>query len=125
MHKYAHTMLKDLTADQYTGIDNRYKVKHLVGWIKTSALETFKDTIWKNTTHRIDFEGTINLFKTFTTRKKTGLSGTNNSREESSTQHSGGGHGGLLYQGCGCGGGGGHGHQSFGGHECGGGRGYQ
>ena len=46
LHKDAHTILEDLTADQYPGLDLWFKVKHLVDGIKTYALEIVKATIW-------------------------------------------------------------------------------
>ena len=108
-------MLEDLTDAQYPGIDSRSKVKHLVDGIKTYALDTVKATIWASTTLRTYFEGTVDLFKKFIARQKTGSYGTNNSRAEYSTQHGG----------CGCGGGGGRGCGRFGGRGHGGGHGYQ
>ena len=46
MHKDAHTMMENLTATQYPGIDSRSKVKHLFDGIKTSSLDTAKATMW-------------------------------------------------------------------------------
>ena len=45
MHKDAHTMMENLTATQYPGIDSRSKVKHLFDGIKTSSLDTAKATM--------------------------------------------------------------------------------
>ena len=70
--------MEDLTYAQYLGLDARYKVKHLVNGIKISALDTANDTIWASTAIVTDFEGTIDLFKTFITRQNTGSSKTNN-----------------------------------------------
>ena len=87
-------MLEQVTADQYPGIDYWSKVKHLVNGIKTSALDTTKDTIWASATLSMNFEGTVGLFNTFITRQKTGSSGINKLRSESATQNGGGGCGG-------------------------------
>ena len=68
MHKNVHIMLENLTASQYPGLDAWSKVKNLVDRIKTSALDSVRVTIWENTTIRMYFKGTVDLFKTFITR---------------------------------------------------------
>ena len=99
MHKDAHIILEGLTDAHYPGIYEQSKIKHLFNSIKTAAFDTVKVTIWENTTLRMDFEGTIDLFKKFITWQKTGSYGTNNFWEASATQYGGGGRGGRGYQG--------------------------
>ena len=77
--------MEDLTSAPYRGLDDRYKVKHLVNGIKPSALETVNDTIWASTTIVTYFEGTVDLFKTVITRQNTVSSKTNNFQSESAT----------------------------------------
>ena len=125
MHKDVQTMLEDLTAAQYTGLDTWPKVKYLIYGINTFPLDTVKATIWESTTLRTYFESTANLFKTVITRQNTGLSGNNKFWEEYDTQHGGGGRDGRGYQGSFRGGGGGSGCGSFWGCGCGGDCGYQ
>ena len=125
MHKDVPIMMDELTDAQYDGLDAQSKLNHLVDGIKNSALDTVKATIWASAMLGTDFGGTIYLFKKFITQQNTGSSVTNNLREASTPQHSGGGHGGQGIQVCSHGVSGVHICRSFGGCGCGGGRRYQ
>ena len=60
-------MLEDVTDANYPGIGAHSKEKNLVDEINNFALDNVKATIWANITLRTDFEGPVDLFKTFIT----------------------------------------------------------
>jgi hypothetical protein len=54
--------LKD---DGYAGIDDSYKVRHLLKGIKTTELDVFKMQVMSSPSLRDDFEATVELYSNF------------------------------------------------------------
>jgi len=65
LHKDQHTILTDLTAHGYAGIDERSKVRYLMNGIKTTDLDLVKTQIMASAPLRNDFDGCVALFKDF------------------------------------------------------------
>ena len=65
IHMDQHQILNDLKEHGYAGIDERSKVRHLTDGIKSTALDSVKNTILASATLRSDFTGCVALFKDF------------------------------------------------------------
>ena len=63
-----HQILSDLKEHGYSGIDDRSKVRHLMGGINTAALDSVKSTILTSTTLRSDFTACVGLYQDFITQ---------------------------------------------------------
>mmetsp|Transcript_22891 Transcript_22891/g.32765 ORF Transcript_22891/g.32765 Transcript_22891/m.32765 type:complete len:123 (-) Transcript_22891:2363-2731(-) len=69
-HKDQHAILEELTHHDYSGIDDRSKIRYLVARIKTSELDSVTATIMANPTLRTDFQTCVALYKEFIANKK-------------------------------------------------------
>ena len=70
IHMDHHSVLTDLTAHGYAGIDERSKVRHLLKGIKTTKLDSIKATILASDTLRSDFGSCVTLYKDYMTQDK-------------------------------------------------------
>jgi hypothetical protein len=65
VHKDQHTSLQALEEFGYPRLDDRTKVRHLINGIRTKELDAAKGQVWASATLRSDFDGCVDLFKTF------------------------------------------------------------
>ena len=65
IHMDHHSILTDLTAHGYAGIDERSKVRHLLKGIKTFTMDSVKTAILASDTLRSDFSGCVTLYKDY------------------------------------------------------------
>ena len=65
-----HSILSDLTAHGYAGIDDRSKVRHLLKGIKSCKLDAVKTAILASSNLRSDFSGCVTLYKDYMTQMR-------------------------------------------------------
>ena len=64
-HVDQHAILTGLVEHGYSGIDDRYKVRHLIAGVKTKVLDPVKTQIMASAALRNDFDACVNLYKYF------------------------------------------------------------
>jgi hypothetical protein len=88
-----HTALEALEEQGYQRLDDQTKVQHLLNGMQKKELETAKSQVWASATLQSDFDGCVDLFKTFLEQQAT--SSTTKFDISSTHTHGGRGHGGC------------------------------
>jgi hypothetical protein len=70
IHTEQHSVLNVLKDYGYAGIDDSYKVRHLLNGIKTTELDVFKTQVMASPSFRDDFALTVELYSTFIKQMK-------------------------------------------------------
>jgi hypothetical protein len=70
IHTEQHSVLNGLKDSGYAGIDNSFKVRHLLKGIKTTDLDVCKTQVMASPTLRGDFDATVELYSTFIKKMK-------------------------------------------------------
>ena len=67
-HVDQHAILTGIVEHGYSGIDDRFKVQHLMSGIKTKVLDPVKTQIVASAALRNDFDACVNLYRPLSRR---------------------------------------------------------
>jgi hypothetical protein len=70
IHTKQHSVLNGLKYYRYAGIDDSYKVRHLLNGIKTTELDALKTQVMASPSLCDDFAATVELYSTFINQMK-------------------------------------------------------